>query len=117
MSEIKGLISELGDITTEIKRLNTQRRKLNARKKQIESVIVNFLEKNNEIGVKYRGTAIVAKASSRRGRRKKKDKEEDGKAVLRKYGINNGDIIAKEFIEAIKGEKKGDTILKISLYD
>ena len=27
-----------------------------------------------------------------------KDKEEDGKAVLRKYGINNGDIIAKEFI-------------------
>ena len=92
MSEqIKGFISEVGKIDEEIKRLNAQKRKLHARKKDLEKRILAFLEKNEQAGVKYRGTAVIAKDRVRRGRRKKKDQERDSAEILRKYGIRNSE--------------------------
>ena len=117
MSErIKGFISEVGKIDEEIKRLNAQKRKLHARKKDLEKRILAFLEKNEQAGVKYRGTAVIAKDRVRRGRRKKKDQEKDGSAVLKKYGINNSDKIVRELLEAIKGQVKEDTVLQMKKY-
>ena len=116
MSEIKGLISEVSQIDAEIKRLNTQKRKLHARKKECEARIVKFLDRTNQAGVKYQGTALIAKTRNRRGRRKKKDQEKDGSAVLKKYGINNSDKIVRELLEAIKGQPKEDTVLQMKKY-
>ena len=116
MSEIKGLISEVSQIDAEIKRLNTQKRKLHARKKECEARIVKFLDRTNQAGVKYQGTALIAKTRNRRGRRKKKDQEKDGSAVLKKYGINNSDKIVRELLEAIKGQVKEDTVLQMKKY-
>ena len=117
MSErIKGFISEVGKIDAEIKRLNAQKRKLHDRKKDLERRILAFLEKNEQAGVKYRGTAVIAKDRVRRGRRKKKDQEKDSADILKKYGIRNSDQVAKEILEAIKGEAKDDKVLKITKY-
>jgi len=85
MSErIKGFISEVGKIDEEIKRLNAQKRKLHARKKELEKRILAFLDKNEQAGVKYRGTAVIAKDRVRRGRRKKKDQEKDSADIQRR---------------------------------
>jgi len=77
---------------------------------------LHFLEKNEQAGVKYRGTAVIAKDRVRRGRRKKKDQEKDSADILKKYGIRNSDQVAKEILEAIKGEAKDDKVLKITKY-
>ena len=78
--------------------------------------ILAFLEKNAQAGVKYRGTEFIANDRVRRGRRKKKDHEKDSADILKKYGIRNSDQVAREILEAIKGEAKDDKVLKITKY-
>ena len=116
MSHIKGLVSELRQITDEIKRLNKIRNKLHKRKREIEGLVVQFLDEKDQAGVKYRGTALVAKPKNTRVRRKEKDREADGQAILRKYGIHNSERIIKEVIEAMKGEVQEGKSLKVSSY-
>lgn len=116
---IKGEIDELESISIEIKRLNVRKKELTARKKILEKNIVTFLDKNGHSGIKYKGKAILPKESYNRQRRKKKDKEEQGKNVLRNYGINGYQAtnLLKELSEALKGEKQRRKTLKISKLD
>ncbi|HIB77555.1 MAG TPA: hypothetical protein EYO58_08070 [Flavobacteriales bacterium] len=100
MSEIKALISEIGNITNEIKRLNKQKLKLSNRKKVLDQKIIDYLENTDKKGVKYKGTSVVAKG--KRGRKKKKQKEQDAASVLKKYGVINSDKIMREVMEAMK---------------
>ena len=116
MSHIKGLVGELRQITREIARLNTERRKLNKRKKEIESLVVKFLDDKEQMGVRYKGTALIAKNKNTRTRRKEKDKVADGQAILRKYGVHNSERIIKEVIEAMKGEVKQGKTIKVTNY-
>ena len=123
MTDIKGLISEVGRIDDEIdrlkeaaKKLNAQKRKLNEKKKKLEKIIIKYLENNDQIGVKYQGTAVIAKSKHKRNRRKKKEKEHLGSEVLRKYGIRDSDKVVKELLEAMKGDVEDETILQISRY-
>lgn len=114
MSQIKSMISEVSSVNDEIKRLNKQRLKLLKRKKELDSQIIEYLEKTEKKGVKYRGTSVITKGT--RGRKKKKEKEQDATDVLKKYGILNSDKIMKELMEAMKGEKDQNTVLRISKY-
>ena len=123
MTDIKGLISEVGRIDDEIdrlkeaaKKLNAQKRKLNEKKKKLEKIIIKYLENNDQIGVKYQGTAVIAKSKHKRNRRKKKEKEHLGSAVLKKYGIRDSDKVVKELLEAMKGDVEDETVLQISRY-
>ena len=115
-TDIRGAIKELESIETELKRLNAQRRKLTARKKAIENNVLGFLNKSDQPGVKYRGTAALAKDKTHRPRRKERDKERDGRAVLEKYGISNSSKVYEEISRAMKGEAVTKKVLRLSSY-
>jgi hypothetical protein len=116
MSQIKGLISEVSQINDEIKRINTQKKKLQSRKKVIEAEILNYLENNEQTGVKYRGTCVVAQAKKKRHRRKKKEKENNVSRLLEKYGLRNNDKIVHELLEAVKGDPVDSKVLTFTKY-
>ena len=50
MTSIRSCASELKSITNELKRLNAQKRKLMTKKKQVEAVIISFLEEKSTTG-------------------------------------------------------------------
>ena len=113
MTSIRSCASELKSITNELKRLNAQKRKLMAKKKQVEAAIISFLEKNQQQGVKYQGTAIVAKDKKRRPRKKESEQRTDGLAVLSRYGVKNGEVILEEVMKAMKNEAVTQTALSV----
>ena len=115
MSKIKAMISELSSVSDEIKRLNKQRLKLLKRKKVLDQQIIEYLDETEKKGVKYQGTSVVTKGT--RGRKKKKEKEQDAIDVLKAYGVINSDKIMKEVLEAMRGEKNQNTVLRLSKYD
>lgn len=115
-TDIRGGIKELQSIDQELKRLNAQRRKLTTRKKQIEQNVLQFLQKSDQPGVKYKGTAAISREKNHRPRRKEVDKERDGRAVLEKYGIMNSSKVYEEIASAMKGQAVTTKTLRITNY-
>ena len=115
-SDIRGCIKELEGIDEELKRLNGRRRTLHKRKKELEGTVLAFLNKSSQPGVKYRGTAAIAKEKNHRPRRKEADRSRDARAVLEKYGIVNSSIVYEEIAKAMKGEAVTKQTLKLTNY-
>ena len=99
---ITGLVNELAEIKNELKRRRKETKKLNDRKKTLENEIKQFLESKDQLGIKYQGSAFITESKEMCIRRKKIDKEEDGRRILEKYGIPNSDRILAEVIDAMR---------------
>lgn len=103
---ITGEINELKSIDQEISRLSNILKELRSKKKIIEKKITEFIEKQEQSGLKYKGKQYnckVAKVSDRK--RTLENKKMDGCSVLEKYGIEdkNAQVIMKEIMTAMKG--------------
>ena len=84
------------------------------KKKALEKEVLAFLDKKDQAGVKYRGTAALTKTKNHRPRRKEKDKERDGKAILEKYGIVNSGKVYEEIARAMKGDVTTSKVLQLT---
>lgn len=111
--EIQGYINELKQLDLELKNLKISLKKLNDRKKVIEGEIIKYLEAKDQPGVKYKGVAVVAQEKKTRGRKKKGDRLEDGKNILREYGVEDSEEVLERLMEAMKGDVKNIKSVKI----
>ncbi len=111
---IKSKLKELENLSNEIKRLNDSKKKLITRKKEIETFILEYLEKNQQEALKYKGTLIRTKEKTLRPRKKEVDKKNDCEKILQKYGISNGNRILEELKDAMKGDAKIKKELKLT---
>ena len=113
-ANITGNIKELDSIKKEIKRLSTSVNKLKRRKKELEQLIVVYLESKNSKGVKYNGNAYFKENKVRRTRKKKEEKTNQVMNVLNKYNVTNAGQMFQELSSAFSGNKVNDTSLKIA---
>lgn len=111
--EIQGYINELKELDLEIRNYKISLKKLNDRKKVIEAEIIKYLEAKDQPGVKYKGVAVVAQEKKARQRKKKGEKLEDGKSILREYGVRDSDEVLERVLEAMKGDVKNVKSVKI----
>lgn len=110
---IKGYVSELKGINSEIKRYCEQMRKLRKRKKELESLIVEFLDNKEQVGLKHNDTAIIVETTAKRAVKKQSDRERDVREVLLSYGVDDADNALKDLLTAYRGEKLEEKKLKI----
>ena len=117
MSSIKHLIIELQQVNNELKRVTAIGKQLRKQSKSIESEIIEYLEINNQPGVKYNGTAIIVKRKSKRATKKNKDKDNDAIEVLKDYGIDDPERVLKQLLDARKGDEIEENKIDIKTFD
>jgi hypothetical protein len=112
MSAILSTVKELKELNEELKTLRLRIKESNIRKKECENDVLVYLDENQQPGVKYGNFIILAETKNRRTRKKKAEKEEDGRAVLDRYGVENSDTVYKELMESMKGTMSEVSMLK-----
>lgn len=112
MSDIVSDVQELQQIDKELANLRKRIRVLQSRKKLLENQIIQFMDENDQPGLKYKGVALVAEDIKRRKHKSKKTRIQDGMSVLRKYGLHNERAL-QELMEAIRGDVEVSKKLKV----
>lgn len=113
---IKSTITELKELDQEISRLAVKLKSLRDRKKEIETDIVDYLDQNDLPGIKYKKCGIVIKANRNAKqtiRKPKGEKMSNATDVLKNYGIDEPEKILGELLQAMQGEKKSITKIKV----
>lgn len=100
---IKEDVMEYESLTTEIQRLRRQVRFLSNKRNECEKRIIEYLDTNEQPGVKMNDTIIMSKQKQRRKHRKKTEKIQQGLNVLRKYGFDGNDDTLYELLDAMRG--------------
>jgi hypothetical protein len=113
---IKSDVQELESIKAEIKSMNIRRKILKTKQEAVEKRIKDYLTSKNQQGVKHQGTAIIIEQDEKRVSKKIKDRDEEARLVLEKYGINNASQVLEELLEARKGDKVSVDKLKVKKY-
>lgn len=115
-TEIRSNMKELKDINTEIKRLNILLKGHRDRKKELEENIIEYLDRTGQPGIKYEDLIVLAGEKKARDRKKKEEKELDVLTLLEERGIRDSRTLYNDIIEAMKGEEKVVSSLKIKEY-
>lgn len=105
-AKIFGDLKELKNITNEIKRLNIKLKELRLNKSEIEDRIKEYLEEEDQVGVKFENMIIMTQQKTKRSRMGKKEKEASASAVLEGMGIENPQEALKQIMESMKGEEE-----------
>jgi hypothetical protein len=112
-TEIRSNMKELKDINTEIKRLNFLLKGYRERKKELEDNIMEYLERTGQPGIKYEDLIVLSGERKARERKKKEEKEYDVLTLLEQNGVRNSRVLYNDILEAMKGEEKVVSSLKI----
>jgi hypothetical protein len=115
-TEIRSNMKELKDINTEIKRLNIVLKGYRDRKKELEDSIIEYLDRTGQPGIKYEDLIVLAGEKKARERKKKEEKELDVLTLLEERGIRDSRNLYNDILEAMKGEEKVVSSLKIKEY-
>lgn len=113
---ISSSIVELRKINNEIKRRSTALRTLRKKKRELEAIILEFLNKNGQNGVKYRNEIAIIKETKKKSNRKyqnHKVKLNVASTLLKNLGIENSTEIAENIIKAMQGPKEDSDSIKI----
>ena len=115
---IRQYIEEIDAIRQEIALNNKRNTELRKRYKVLETNIKEYLQKNDQYGMKYNKTAIVLEQSkTRKSIRTKKEKNEIILNILRSSGIQNPNNILSEIEQVQKGESVTKERLKFKKLD
>ena len=106
-------IKELESIKMEIKRNLESNKKLRNRTVILEDEIKGYLQSKNQEGVKYKDQSFVLEHTTSHTRRKKADKEEDTKRMLRNMGVHDIDNSYTKLMAVQKGEEIETTKLRV----
>lgn len=114
MSEIKATLAELASIGQEQHNMRKRAKELVARKKELEEVVLKYLEAHEKPGLRDGNIVFLATEKNSRSRKKKAEVLKATADVLRKYGVQ-GDIneVLKELEESKKGEVSSVSVLKM----
>lgn len=105
-------VTELKELDLEIKRLSKELKALRKHKEACEARIIEYLDVNDQPGLKYQGVTIIAQDRKKRKYQKKSEKIEKGVRVLEKHGIYNSKEALDEILEAMRGSPEHKSALK-----
>lgn len=112
--EVQSSILEFRANLKRQKELNQELKELRIRRRELEDLVVKFLDENGKAGLRFDNIVFMAGEKNSTGRKKRSEIIRDMGNVLRKRGIE-GDIeeIVKEIEESRRGEKSTLPVLKI----
>ena len=112
--QVAGWVRELRDITAELRLINARAKEFRQRKVQLEALIMDYLKKNNQPGIKCNETIILLDEKNATARKKAKEKEQSAVDVLRKNGITpqQAHHIYEEWLKNMKGASSKIPTLK-----
>jgi len=103
MSTITQDVVELRGLDLELKSMRKRMRLLSQQKNRCEARILEYLEVNEQPGLKFEGITIIAKPKQRRRYENKKNKRSRGEAVLEQMGVADSGSLLDEVMEAMRG--------------
>lgn len=106
-------VQELQSLNEEIKRVRARLRKLNDTKSKIENSILNYLDDNNQPGLRYNGKTIIAERKNKRAYKKKAEKYGDAERVIRQHGISDSKGVLEDILEAMRGDAVEKNVVKM----
>lgn len=106
-------VIELQQLDIELKNLRKRIRVLSEQKSRCENRILEYLDANDQPGLKMNGTVIMAKPRQVRKYQKKDEKMSRGENVLRKHGVFESREALAELMEAMRGVSVTKPVLKI----
>jgi hypothetical protein len=112
MSSIQADVNDLNNVRKELKRLRETMRNLQNLQKEYEKRILDYLETNDQPGVRYKGVTIIADEKQKRKYQRKADKLERGERMLRELGISDGKKVLENLLENLKGTPETRPVLK-----
>ena len=112
MSIIKADVQKLTEINQEIKRRRKELAQLNAMKKEYENKVIQYLEANDQPGIKCDGNTIIVQDKTIRKPVKKSEKEERVKSYLSKYGVPTDQESIDELFDMLRGPPNKSSSLK-----
>jgi hypothetical protein len=104
---------ELKAVNAEIKRLQGELTQFRIKKLELEKSIQEYLEKTDELGIKYQDLVIVRTSRKKREKKTIEEKEHDVIQLLQSKGITNADETYEQIIEAMRGKTMKVPSLKI----
>jgi len=104
---------ELKEIVAELKIINAKAKELRGKKKDLESRIMEYLEETEAPGLRYKDLVVLKSETTIHSRKKKKDKEEGMIKVLEDLGVDDPKKALDQLKNAMVGEEKSETKLKI----
>ena len=112
-TQIANDMKELKAIIAETKKLTETLKELRDRKKQLESNILQYLEENQQPGVKFQELIVLRNEKTTFTKKKSKDKEQAIVRILEENGVTDARSVYKAIGEAGKGEEIAVTKLKV----
>lgn len=103
--DIVSMVSELTLIMAEEKQVRAQAARLRTRRTALEAQIAKILRDSDDPGVKYHGLQIALEDKEVRHRKKKTEKIDGAKNVLKTNGVTNADRVLESVINALRGDK------------
>jgi len=118
MSSLKSNMDTLKGISTEIKRLDDRKKELKRQAAEVQKEIVDYLQKNNQKGVKTKDsqgndTAFILHTAQKTINKPASDKTKDSLEILRANGVADPEKVLKQLEDGRKGIKVPVSKLKI----
>jgi hypothetical protein len=111
--QIQSNMRELKAINSEIKRLRSELKVFVNKKKQIESVIKEYLYRNEQPGIKYQDLVVLASEKKQRQRKTKEERNQEIASILESYGVRNTEDALLDISDALRGKETITLGLKI----
>ena len=106
-------LKELKNVVSEIKRLNIECKLLRLKKKELEDSIMEYLQVNDQPGVKYGELVVLSRERTTRKKLNKKEKETNAIEVLEGLGVIDARTAFSNILDSMKGEETVVTSLQI----
>jgi len=103
-SQIAADVQELKELDTELKRLRKDVARIRSLKESCEQRILEYIETNDQPGVRFKDITIVAESRTTRRPTKKSERLERGQQFLQRYGVHNSERALEELMEEMRGE-------------
>lgn len=97
-------VKKLQNTIIELNRLRAVSNKLRSDKLELESKILQYMQKNEEIGLEVDGIKILAENKKRHGKLNKQERQRLAIEALEKFGITNAEAVLEELSTSTKGE-------------
>lgn len=112
MASIKKDIVEFQDISIEIKRLLQETKRLRGLKNECEARIIEFLENNDQPGIRHKDLSFVIETKEKRKPRKKREKINNGSEYLSRFGVQNPEQVLDGLFGVMRGSPERAPKLK-----
>ena len=110
---IQNDVLELKSLDMELKRMRKKFKELKQQREDCERRIMEYLDVNEQPGLRMNGTVIMARDRNTRKNITKSDKMARGDLLLQQHGICNSQQVLEDLLEVMRGSPESKPSLRM----